>query len=71
VWWYELEVNSSVLETLFTANDKVAVRNSIPLIIEQVVAQAQAGDEIVIMSNGGFGGIHTTLINSLGMREES
>ena len=69
VWWYESEVDS-VLEALFVANDKVVVRNSIPLIIQQVVAQAQAGDEIVIMSNGGFGGIHTMLINSLGMHEE-
>lgn len=69
VWWYEAEANS-VLETLFVANDKVVVINSIPLIIEQVVAQAQAGDEIVIMSNGGFGGIHNSLINALSGHKE-
>jgi UDP-N-acetylmuramate: L-alanyl-gamma-D-glutamyl-meso-diaminopimelate ligase len=68
VWWYESEENSGVLKTLFIDNDKVVVRNSISIIIEQVVAQAQAGDEIVIMSNGSFGGIHTSLISALEVR---
>jgi len=68
VWWYESEENSGVLKTLFIDNDKVVVRNSISIIIEQVVTQAQAGDEIVIMSNGGFGGIHTSLISALEVR---
>ena len=69
VWWYEDEVDSSILKTLFVDDDKVVVRNSIALIIEQVVAMAQADDEIVIMSNGGFGGIHTSLISALGIRD--
>ncbi len=65
VWWYEAQDDSQVLQTLFTHSDNVEVLNHIPLLIEQVVAQAKAGDDIVIMSNGGFGGIHALLINAL------
>jgi UDP-N-acetylmuramate: L-alanyl-gamma-D-glutamyl-meso-diaminopimelate ligase len=31
----------------------------------QVVAQARPGDHILCMSNGGFGGIHLKLVESL------
>lgn len=65
VWWYEPPSDDSVLQALFVDDDKVAVVNSIPCIIEQVVSQAKAGDDIVIMSNGGFGGIHALLISAL------
>ena len=65
VWWYESQSDSDVLQTLFVGSDNVKVLNNIPLIIEQVVAQAKAGDDIVIMSNGGFGGIHKLLVNAL------
>ncbi|MCC6375379.1 MAG: UDP-N-acetylmuramate:L-alanyl-gamma-D-glutamyl-meso-diaminopimelate ligase, partial [Moraxellaceae bacterium] len=34
-------------------------------IIEEVSSQAQSGDAIVIMSNGGFGGIHGKLVRAL------
>lgn len=65
VWWYESQGDSDLLQTLFVDSEQVEVLNSIPLIIEQVVAQAKGGDEIVIMSNGGFGGIHALLISAL------
>jgi UDP-N-acetylmuramate: L-alanyl-gamma-D-glutamyl-meso-diaminopimelate ligase len=34
-----------------------------------VVAQARGGDRILVMSNGGFGGIHARLLDALGRRE--
>ena len=33
--------------------------------VEQVAAQARAGDILVVMSNGGFGGIHDKLLARL------
>jgi len=41
------------------------VCDSIDAIIEHVAGLAQAGDHIVIMSNGGFGGIHQRLKQAL------
>jgi UDP-N-acetylmuramate: L-alanyl-gamma-D-glutamyl-meso-diaminopimelate ligase len=34
-------------------------------VIAQVVAAAQAGDHVLCMSNGGFGGIHAKLLAAL------
>ena len=33
---------------------------------QQLVAEAKAGDHILVMSNGGFGGIHARLLSALG-----
>lgn len=45
--------------------DKASVENSVDAIIELVCKEAQAGDEVLIMSNGGFGGIHQRLLTAL------
>ena len=38
---------------------------SIEEIVQHVVAHAQSGDVLLVMSNGGFGGIHTRLLEAL------
>lgn len=45
--------------------DKATIKKSIDDIINIVVDEAQSGDEILIMSNGGFGGIHQRLLTAL------
>jgi len=37
-------------------------------IVDQVVAEASLGDHLVIMSNGGFGGMHQKLLDALAAR---
>jgi UDP-N-acetylmuramate: L-alanyl-gamma-D-glutamyl-meso-diaminopimelate ligase len=37
----------------------------IPAIIDTIVREHQVGDVVVLMSNGGFGGIHTKLLSAL------
>lgn len=39
--------------------------DSIDTLVANLAAEAQAGDDIVIMSNGGFGGIHQKLLQAL------
>jgi UDP-N-acetylmuramate: L-alanyl-gamma-D-glutamyl-meso-diaminopimelate ligase len=34
-------------------------------LVDQVAAEARAGDQVVVMSNGGFGGIHQKLLDQL------
>ncbi|MFQ6372606.1 UDP-N-acetylmuramate:L-alanyl-gamma-D-glutamyl-meso-diaminopimelate ligase [Shewanella sp. YIC-542] len=46
----------------------VTVLYSIDEVVAQAVAKAQPGDHIVIMSNGGFGGIHGKLLSALNDR---
>jgi UDP-N-acetylmuramate: L-alanyl-gamma-D-glutamyl-meso-diaminopimelate ligase len=44
---------------------RALVANSVDEVIAQVVAAAQAGDHVLCMSNGGFGGIHAKLVAAL------
>ena len=73
--WYEptgLEWGlKAVIEQAKIANDKIGnqqVLASIDAIIEHINAHARAGDAIVIMSNGGFEGIHQRLLTALRSR---
>ncbi len=43
----------------------------IDTLVEQVAAAARPGDQIVCMSNGGFGGIHARLLERLGRESAS
>jgi len=40
--------------------------DTVPEIVETVAAEARAGDLVIIMSNGGFDGIHDKLLAALG-----
>lgn len=70
--WYEpagLEWGlKEVIEHAYTASDSIGnqqVMSSIDTIIEHITTHAQAGDAIVVMSNGGFEGIHQRLLTAL------
>jgi UDP-N-acetylmuramate: L-alanyl-gamma-D-glutamyl-meso-diaminopimelate ligase len=52
-------------EVLAPMGSKAVVCDQIEPLVQQVVAAAQAGDQIVCMSNGGFGGIHQKLLDAL------
>jgi len=42
----------------------------IPALLQALLAAAQAGDHVLIMSNGGFGGLHAKLLASLAERHD-
>ena len=45
--------------------DRAQVADSIEQLIKQVTAVATAGDHVLCMSNGGFGGIHRKLLAAI------
>ena len=53
------------VEALAPMGSRARVAGNIDTLVQQVVAAAQAGDHIVCMSNGGFGGIHDKLLAAL------
>ena len=70
--WYEptgLEWGlREVIEQATATNDAIGnqqVMSSVDAIIEHITHHAQAGDAIVVMSNGGFEGIHQRLLTAL------
>ena len=52
-------------EALSPMGARASVAGSVDEVIAQVVSAAQAGDHVLCMSNGGFGGIHAKLLVAL------
>ncbi len=52
-------------EALAPMGERVRVIDNVTDLVAQVVAQARAGDHILCMSNGGFGGVHQKLLDAL------
>ena len=46
--------------------DKAVVKDDLNELIEAIAAAAKSGDQILVMSNGGFGGIHEKLLKRFG-----
>jgi UDP-N-acetylmuramate: L-alanyl-gamma-D-glutamyl-meso-diaminopimelate ligase len=44
------------------------VADSVDRLVEQIVKASRPGDHLLVMSNGGFGGIHTKLLDALNAR---
>lgn len=66
VFLYQDEgLNWSLDSVQQTIGDNASLDTSVDSIIDNVVEQAQAGDHILIMSNGGFAGIHQRLLEAL------
>ncbi len=47
---------------------KAAVYDDLEALIAAILAEARAGDHVLVMSNGGFGGIHDKLLRRLAAR---
>lgn len=66
VFWYAADnLGWDLAGAVADAPVPTRVCNTLQEIIDGVLALAQADTQVVIMSNGGFGGIHTQLIEAL------
>ena len=66
VMWYQPEgLDWDLQPVIDAATNKAVVARTLDDIISTVVTQAGEGDAVVIMSNGGFGGLHQKLIAAL------
>ncbi|MBC3917656.1 UDP-N-acetylmuramate:L-alanyl-gamma-D-glutamyl-meso-diaminopimelate ligase [Undibacterium sp. CY18W] len=57
-------------EALAPLGDKVNCHSKIVDLVDDIVAQARPGDHVLIMSNGGFGGVHQKLLDALENRAQ-
>jgi UDP-N-acetylmuramate: L-alanyl-gamma-D-glutamyl-meso-diaminopimelate ligase len=55
-------------EALAPLGAKARAFNEIEPLVKAVVAAAQPGDHVLVMSNGGFGGVHQKLLDALSAR---
>ncbi|WP_227368641.1 UDP-N-acetylmuramate:L-alanyl-gamma-D-glutamyl-meso-diaminopimelate ligase [Halomonas sp. M20] len=66
VWWYQPPGLDWSLDEVLAASPVPATRmEDIDTLVATLVEQARRNDRIVIMSNGGFGGIHEKLLAAL------
>jgi UDP-N-acetylmuramate: L-alanyl-gamma-D-glutamyl-meso-diaminopimelate ligase len=55
-------------EALAPLGDKAQAFSDLDALVKAVVALAQPGDQVLVMSNGGFGGVHQKLLDALSAR---
>jgi UDP-N-acetylmuramate: L-alanyl-gamma-D-glutamyl-meso-diaminopimelate ligase len=69
VWLYQpAGLDWSLDDVAAALGGKGAVAREIPRLVESLAAELRTGDEVVIMSNGGFGGLHDKLLAALSAR---
>ncbi len=66
VFCYADQANWDAKAALQSLGDKVACFDDLALLIKAISAMAQPSDQVLIMSNGGFGNIHEKLLDELG-----
>ncbi len=65
VFCYGANLGWDAAEALAPLGIKAETHNDLEQLIASIAAYAQAGDQVLIMSNGGFGGIHQKLLDRL------
>ncbi|HEX7114038.1 MAG TPA: UDP-N-acetylmuramate:L-alanyl-gamma-D-glutamyl-meso-diaminopimelate ligase [Steroidobacter sp.] len=69
VWLYQgPSVQWDVAGAVRSLGERAQVMRDIDALVAAIVARSQPGDHVLIMSNGGFGGIHSKLLQALGAR---
>ena len=48
--------------------EKARAFHDLEALVKAVVAAARPGDQVLVMSNGGFGGVHQKLLDALSAR---
>jgi UDP-N-acetylmuramate: L-alanyl-gamma-D-glutamyl-meso-diaminopimelate ligase len=65
VFCYGANLGWDVAEVLASLGDKSIVSKDLGNLIEAIASAALPGDQVLVMSNGGFGGIHEKLLRRL------
>ncbi len=69
VFCYAANLGWDVAGALAPLGAKATVFEDLQALVQAIVAEARSGDRILVMSNGGFGGIHDKLLAQFGERQ--
>ncbi len=70
VYWFQPEdMDWSLQDVVDQSPVPAKLETSIPSLVARLVGELPAGAQVVVMSNGGFGGIHQKLLKALEQRE--
>ena len=66
VYCYAANLGWNAAEALAPLGEKAMIGDDLDALVGEIASEARAGDHILVMSNGGFGGIHGKLLAALG-----
>ena len=66
VYCYSGGLNWNAAEALAPLGARAEVHADLETLIKAIASAAKSGDQVLVMSNGGFGGIHDKLLKQLG-----
>ena len=66
IYCYAANLGWDAREALAPLGDVAVVADDLDALVARVVADAREGDQVLVMSNGGFGGVHGKLLTALG-----
>ena len=66
VFCYAHNLGWDAAESLVPLGAKAQTHEDLDAMVAAIAAAAKAGDQILVMSNGGFGGVHGKLLTALG-----
>ena len=70
IWYQPPNMQWSLDDVVASATNQSRVESDIDAIISKLTNNTQSGDHVVIMSNGGFAGIHQRLLIGLSERQQ-
>ncbi|HRL77109.1 MAG TPA: UDP-N-acetylmuramate:L-alanyl-gamma-D-glutamyl-meso-diaminopimelate ligase [Candidatus Accumulibacter phosphatis] len=65
VFCYGAGLGWNAAETLAPLGDRLRVDDDLDCLVERIRAASRPGDQVLVMSNGGFGGVHDKLLTAL------
>jgi len=66
---YSAKLGWDAAQALAPLGARASVHADLQELVDAVVAEARAGDRVLVMSNGGFGGVHERLLEALHRRQ--
>jgi UDP-N-acetylmuramate: L-alanyl-gamma-D-glutamyl-meso-diaminopimelate ligase len=71
VFCYGEHLGWDAAEALAPMSQKACVLNDLQQLVQAVIAESKPGDHILVMSNGGFGGVHKKLLDGIQERQQA
>jgi UDP-N-acetylmuramate: L-alanyl-gamma-D-glutamyl-meso-diaminopimelate ligase len=71
VFCYGQNLGWSPAEALAPLGDRAKTSDDLDALVLMIAAEAGPGDQVLVMSNGGFGGIHGKILQAVGARAQT
>jgi len=65
VFCYTKDLGWDAAAALEPLGERALAQDDLDLLVSRIAAAARPGDRVLVMSNGGFGGIHQRLLTAL------